>query len=429
MSGVVLVGAQWGDEGKGKIVDFFSQQADVIVRFQGGNNAGHTIMVKNKKIILHLIPSGILWNGKICVIGNGVVFDPKVFVEEYETLKKEGLLSETSSLFISSTAHLIMPYHKIIDIAREKKAADGKIGTTGRGIGPAYEDKVARNGIRVADLLDGKRFKNRLAMILEEKNNYLSLVLGERKLDLEAIYDEYMAYAQIIAPMICDTTLLLNQSVKERKRILFEGAQGTLLDVDHGTYPYVTSSNTAAANASLGSGVGLNNLNRVVGVAKAYVTRVGNGPFPTEDKGKLGDFLRERGNEYGATTGRPRRCGWIDLVALKKAVQINGIDSLAITKLDVLNDLETIKVCVAYRFKGKEIDYLPVDAYDLECCEPIYREFNGWQRDLSTIRDSIDLPVEAKDYLKFIEDFLETKIMLISVGPERNENIILGSIF
>lgn len=429
MSGVVLVGAQWGDEGKGKIVDFFSQQADVIVRFQGGNNAGHTIMVKNKKIILHLIPSGILWNGKICVIGNGVVFDPKVFVEEYETLKKEGLLPETSSLFISSTAHLIMPYHKIIDIAREKKAADGKIGTTGRGIGPAYEDKVARNGIRVADLLDGKRFKNRLAMILEEKNNYLSLVLGERKLDLEAIYDEYMAYAQIIAPMICDTTLLLNQSVKERKRILFEGAQGTLLDVDHGTYPYVTSSNTAAANASLGSGVGLNNLNRVVGVAKAYVTRVGNGPFPTEDKGKLGDFLRERGNEYGATTGRPRRCGWIDLVALKKAVQINGIDSLAITKLDVLNDLETIKVCVAYRFKGKEIDYLPVDAYDLECCEPIYREFNGWQRDLSTIRDSIDLPVEAKDYLKFIEDFLETKIMLISVGPERNENIILGSIF
>jgi len=429
MNGVVLIGAQWGDEGKGKIVDFFSERADIIVRFQGGNNAGHTIVVKDKQTILHLIPSGILWSGKVCVIGNGVVVDPKVLVEEYNKLKKDNLIPENTSLFVSASAHLIMPYHKIIDIAREKKAGDVKIGTTGRGIGPAYEDKVARNGIRVGDLLDADRLKRRLSTILEEKNKYLSAVLGEKELDFETVYQDCLSYAGQLAPMICDTTLLLNQYVKERKKILFEGAQGTLLDIDHGTYPYVTSSNTASANASLGSGVGMNAINRVVGVAKAYVTRVGNGPFPTEDKGSLGEYLRKKGNEYGATTGRPRRCGWIDLVALKKAVQINGLDSLVITKLDVLNELETIKVCVAYKLKGQEIDYMPLNAEDIEACEPVYREFTGWKKDLSKIRDSIELPVEAKDYLKFIEDFLETKIMIVSVGPERDENIVFGSIF
>ena len=429
MNGVVLIGAQWGDEGKGKIVDFFSERADIIVRFQGGNNAGHTIVVKDKQTILHLIPSGILWSGKVCVIGNGVVVDPKVLVEEYNKLKKDNLIPENTSLFVSASAHLIMPYHKIIDIAREKKAGDVKIGTTGRGIGPAYEDKVARNGIRVGDLLDADRLKRRLSTILEEKNKYLSAVLGEKELDFETVYQDCLSYAGQLAPMICDTTLLLNQYVKERKKILFEGAQGTLLDIDHGTYPYVTSSNTASANASLGSGVGMNAINRVVGVAKAYVTRVGNGPFPTEDKGSLGEYLRKKGNEYGATTGRPRRCGWIDLVALKKAVQINGLDNLVITKLDVLNELETIKVCVAYKLKGQEIDYMPLNAEDIEACEPVYREFSGWKKDLSKIRDSIELPVEAKDYLKFIEDFLETKIMIVSVGPERDENIVFGSIF
>jgi len=429
MNGVVLIGAQWGDEGKGKIVDFFSERADIIVRFQGGNNAGHTIVVKDKQTILHLIPSGILWSGKVCVIGNGVVVDPKVLVEEYNKLKKDNLIPENTSLFVSASAHLIMPYHKIIDIAREKKAGDVKIGTTGRGIGPAYEDKVARNGIRVGDLLDADRLKRRLSTILEDKNKYLSTVLGEKELDFETVYQDCLSYAGQLAPMICDTTLLLNQYVKERKKILFEGAQGTLLDIDHGTYPYVTSSNTASANASLGSGVGMNAINRVVGVAKAYVTRVGNGPFPTEDKGSLGEYLRKKGNEYGATTGRPRRCGWIDLVALKKAVQINGLDSLVITKLDVLNELETIKVCVAYKLKGQEIDYMPLNAEDIEACEPVYREFSGWKKDLSKIRDSIELPVEAKDYLKFIEDFLETKIMIVSVGPERDENIVFGSIF
>ncbi len=429
MQGVVLIGAQWGDEGKGKIVDFFSERADVIVRFQGGNNAGHTIVVKDKKTILHLIPSGILWAGKVCVIGNGVVVDPKVLVDEYNRLKEDNLIPDTTSLFISASAHLIMPYHKLIDTAREKKAGDVKIGTTGRGIGPAYEDKVARNGIRVGDLLEPERLKKRLSAVLEEKNKYLSNVLGEKELDFDTIYNDCLSHASVLAPMICDTTLLLNQYIKERKKILFEGAQGTLLDVDHGTYPYVTSSNTVAANASLGSGVGLNILNRVVGVAKAYVTRVGNGPFPTEEKGKLGEYLRQKGNEFGATTGRPRRCGWVDLVALKKAVQVNGLDSLVITKLDVLNDLDTIKVCVAYRLRGKEIDYVPLNAEDVEACEPIYREFNGWKKDLSKIRDSIELPVEAKDYLKFIEDFLEIKIIIVSVGPERDENIIFGTVF
>lgn len=429
MNGVVLIGAQWGDEGKGKIVDFFSERADVIVRFQGGNNAGHTIVVKDKKTILHLIPSGILWAGKVCVIGNGVVVDPKVLVDEYNRLKEDNLIPDNTSLFISASAHLIMPYHKLIDTAREKKAGDVKIGTTGRGIGPAYEDKVARNGIRVGDLLDPDRLKRCLSAVLEEKNKYLSNVLGEKELDFDTIYNDCLSHASVLAPMICDTTLLLNQYIKERKKILFEGAQGTLLDVDHGTYPYVTSSNTVAANASLGSGVGLNVLNRVVGVAKAYVTRVGNGPFPTEDKGKLGEYLRQKGNEFGATTGRPRRCGWVDLVALKKAVQVNGLDSLVITKLDVLNDLDTIKVCVAYRLRGKEIDYVPLNAEDIEACEPIYREFNGWKKDLSKIRDGIELPVEAKDYLKFIEDFLEIKIIIVSVGPERDENIIFGTVF
>ncbi len=429
MSGVVLVGAQWGDEGKGKIVDFFSERANVIVRFQGGNNAGHTIIVKDKKIILHLIPSGILWESKVCIIGNGVVFDPKVFLEEYRQLKKENLIPGGTSLFISAGAHLIMPYHRIIDIAREKMAGLTKIGTTGRGIGPAYEDKVARNGIRVGDLLDADRFKRRLKQVLDEKNRYISRVFEEKELNFNEIYEEYMSYAADLAPMVCDTTLLLSQYVKERKNILFEGAQGTLLDVDHGTYPYVTSSNTAAANASTGSGIGFNNIERVIGVSKAYATRVGNGPFPTEEHGSIGDYLRQKGNEFGATTGRPRRCGWIDLVALKKAVRINGLDSLVITKLDVLNELETIKVCVAYEFKGKEIDYMPLNAEDIELCKPIYREFSGWRKDLRGIRDSLDLPVEAKDYVKFIEDFLETKVIILSVGPERDENIVFGNIF
>ncbi len=428
MSGVVLIGAQWGDEGKGKIVDFFSDRADVVVRFQGGNNAGHTLVVGDKKIILHLIPSGILWDNKTCIIGNGVVIDLNVLNKEIDSLRKENLIPENTRLFISESAHIIMPYHKKIDILREKCNAT-KIGTTGRGIGPAYEDKAARYGIRVGDLKNPSAFAKKLKAILEEKNKYMSCVFNEQPLGFDEVYSETIENFKKIADMVTDTSLLINKLAKEKKNILFEGAQGSLLDLDHGTYPFVTSSNTVSANAAIGSGISFQQIKKVIGVAKAYTTRVGNGPFPTELTGNLGEHIRNKGGEFGATTGRPRRCGWIDLVALKKSVMINGIDSLAITKVDVLNELETIKVCVAYDYKGTEIDYMPADIEELEQVKPIYREFKGWQRNISDIRDGIDLPIETKDYLKFIEDFLEVKITIVSVGPEREANVLFDSLF
>lgn len=428
MSVVVLIGAQWGDEGKGKIVDFFSEKVDVVVRFQGGNNAGHTLVVNNKKIILHLIPSGILWDKKICVIGNGVVVDLSVLVNEIETLKQENLIPKDTKLYISESSHLILPYHKKIDILREKRNGI-KIGTTGRGIGPAYEDKSARYGIRLGELANAEKFKERLKSILEEKNEYIKCVFKEEPLSFDEIYNETLRNYEKIKEYVTDTTILLNKFVREKKSILFEGAQGTLLDIDHGTYPYVTSSNTISANASIGSGIAYNNIKRVIGVVKAYTTRVGNGPFPTELKDSIGDYLRNRGGEFGATTGRPRRCGWIDLVALKKAIMINGIDGIALTKIDVLNDLDYINVCVAYDYMGSEIDYMPQDLEILEKVKPIYRKFKGWKKDISNIRDGIDLPVETKDYLKFIEDFLEVKIIIVSVGPEREANIVFESPF
>ena len=316
MSAVVLIGAQWGDEGKGKIVDFFSEKVDVIVRFQGGNNAGHTLVVDNKKIILHLIPSGILWDKKACIIGNGVVVDLPVLVKEIETLKNENLIPPDTKLYISDSAHIIFPYHKKIDILREKRNGV-KIGTTGRGIGPAYEDKSARYGIRIGDIRNTENFKKRLANILEEKNEYIKCVFKEEPLSFDEIYDETIENFNKIKDFVTDTSILLNKYVREKKNILFEGAQGTLLDIDHGTYPFVTSSNTISANAAIGSGIAFQHIKKVIGVAKAYTTRVGNGPFPTELKDSLGDYIRDKGGEYGATTGRPRRCGWIDLVALK----------------------------------------------------------------------------------------------------------------
>ncbi|MCX7990855.1 MAG: adenylosuccinate synthase [Proteobacteria bacterium] len=428
MSAVVLVGAQWGDEGKGKIVDFFSEKVDVVVRFQGGNNAGHTLVVNNKKIILHLIPSGILWNNKVCVIGNGVVIDLPVLVKEIETLNSEKLIPENTKLYISDSAHVIFPYHKKIDVLREKKNGV-KIGTTGRGIGPAYEDKSARYGIRVGELRNTENFKKRLSGILEEKNEYIKCVFKEEPLSFDEVYNETLENFNKIKDFVVDTGILLNKFFREKKNILFEGAQGTLLDIDHGTYPYVTSSNTVSANASIGSGIPFQNIKKVIGVVKAYTTRVGNGPFPTELKDSLGDYLRDRGGEYGATTGRPRRCGWIDLVALKKSIMINGIDGIALTKIDVLNELEDINVCIAYEYNGKEIDYMPQDIDILEKVKPIYRKFKGWKKDISQIRDGIDLPVETKDYLKFIEDFLEIKINIVSVGPEREANIVFESPF
>ncbi len=428
MNAVVLIGAQWGDEGKGKIVDFFSEKVDVIVRFQGGNNAGHTLVVNNKRIILHLIPSGILWNNKVCVIGNGVVLDLAVLVKEIETLKKEDLIPEDTKLFISDSAHVIFPYHKKIDILREKKNGV-KIGTTGRGIGPAYEDKSARYGIRLGELTNTESFKKKLTNILEEKNDYIKYIFKETPLSFDEVYNETMENFDKIKDMVTDTGILLNKLIKNKKSVLFEGAQGTLLDLDHGTYPYVTSSNTISANAAIGSGIAFQNIKRVIGVAKAYTTRVGNGPFPTELTDSIGDYIRDRGGEYGATTGRPRRCGWIDLVALKKAIMINGIDGIVLTKIDVLNELEDINVCVGYEYKGLELDYMPQDVEILEKVKPIYREFKGWKKDISKIRDGLDLPVETKDYLKFIEDFLEVKINIVSVGPEREANIVFESPF
>lgn len=428
MVGVVLIGAQWGDEGKGKIVDFLAENANIIVRFQGGNNAGHTLVVNDQKIILHLIPSGILREDKICIIGNGVVIDPSVLFKELEILSANNLIPESTKLFISSSAHIIMPYHKLIDSIRESKAST-KIGTTGRGIGPAYEDKVARNGIRVGDLIYPDLLKEKLKIILEEKNQYITKVLNCEPFDFNAVYEQSIKYGEMFKPYIADTVEYLNKCIKERKKILFEGAQGTMLDVDHGTYPFVTSSNTVAGNASIGGGVPVSAITKVVGVVKAYTTRVGNGPFPTEEKSDIGNFLREKGGEYGATTGRPRRCGWIDLVSLRRAIMLNGIDRIVITKLDVLNELDTIKVCVSYKYEDKEIDTIPYGLNQIEKCIPIYREFKGWKKDISHIRDGIDLPVEAKDYLKFIEDYLETKISLVSVGAERNENIVFENIF
>ncbi|MCX7769794.1 MAG: adenylosuccinate synthase [Proteobacteria bacterium] len=427
MSGIVLIGAQWGDEGKGKIVDFLAENADVIVRFQGGNNAGHTLVVKDKKIILHLIPSGILRENKVCIIGNGVVIDPGVLFKELKVLTENGLLSKSTSLYISSSAHVIMPYHKLIDTLRENIAVT-KIGTTGRGIGPAYEDKVSRAGIRVADLLYPELLKEKLKTILEEKNLYITKVLGGDPFDFSTVFEESVRFGEMIKPYVADTVEHLNKYIRERKNILFEGAQGTMLDVDHGTYPFVTSSNTVAGNASIGSGVPISAINKIVGVVKAYTTRVGNGPFPTEEKSSIGDYLREKGGEYGATTGRPRRCGWIDLVSLRRAIMINGIDRIVITKLDVLNELDNIKVCVGYKYQNKEIETIPFGLNQIEVCTPVYREFKGWKKNISHIRDGIDLPVEAKDYLKFIEDYLETKIAMVSVGAERNENIVFENI-
>ncbi len=428
MSGIVLIGAQWGDEGKGKVVDLLSENADVVVRFQGGNNAGHTLVIKDKKIILHIIPSGALRENKICIIGNGVVIDPKVFFDELNQLKNNHLLPESTNIFISSSAHIIMPYHKIIDSIRETLTPT-KIGTTGRGIGPAYEDKVARVGIRVGDLLFPDILKDRLKYILEEKNLYITKVLKGDPLDFNEVYEDAVSFGEKMRPYVCDTVELIHRLIKERKNILFEGAQGTMLDIDHGTYPFVTSSNTVAGNAAIGSGVSLSAITKVVGVVKAYTTRVGNGPFPTEEASEIGDYLRNKGGEYGATTGRPRRCGWIDLVAIRRAIMLNGIDRLVITKLDVLNELETIKVCVAYKYDNKETDIMPYGLNQLERCSPIYREFRGWKKNISDIRDGLDLPVEAKDYLKFIEDYLETKISIVSVGAERDANIIFENIF
>lgn len=420
MANVVIVGAQWGDEGKGKIVDLLTRYADIVVRFQGGNNAGHTIVLKGEKFVFHLIPSGILYENKQCVIGNGVVVDPAVLIEEVNELKTRGYLKDDSQLMVSEEAHLILPYHRRIDIARDRAF---KIGTTGRGIGPAYEDKVARYGIRVVDLMDEEVFRKKLKANLLQKNAYLSEVLKEEPFELSEIFDEFLRFKKQLEKYVRNTSLILYDEIQKGKHILFEGAQGALLDVDHGTYPYVTASNTVAGNACAGSGIGPTMIDSVIGVAKAYTTRVGEGPFPTELKDEVGERLREKGGEYGATTGRPRRCGWFDAVVVNHAIRINGIREVAITKLDVLNDFDKVKICVGYRVNGKILHHVPSHLDLLESSEPVYEELEGWRREVKGAKKISELPAQAQRYLKRIEELTHAKIAMVSVGSERNETI------
>ena len=420
MANVVIVGAQWGDEGKGKIVDLLTQYADLVVRFQGGNNAGHTIVLKGEKFVVHLIPSGILYEGKKCIIGNGVVLDPAVLIQEIDEIKRRGYFRDDSQLMISEETHLILPYHRRVDVAREKTF---KIGTTGRGIGPAYEDKVARCGIRVVDLIDEKVFREKLEANLIQKNVYLTQVLKEKGFEFSEIFDEYIQYKSRLEKYVKNTSLILHEEIEEGKHILFEGAQGAMLDLDHGTYPYVTASNTLAGNACAGSGIGPTMINRVIGVAKAYTTRVGEGPFPTELQDEIGEKIRQKGGEYGATTGRPRRCGWFDAVVVNHSIRLNGIWEMVITKLDVLNDFDTIKVCVGYRADGKIYYHVPSNLETLKRSEPIYEELEGWKTEIKGAKSFKDLPTKAKRYIKRIEKLIGTKTMMISVGSERDETV------
>jgi len=422
MPSVVVVGTQWGDEGKGKIVDVLSVKADVIARYQGGQNAGHTVVIKDEKFILHLIPSGILRKGRICIIGNGVVVDPPALLEEINGLKQRGV-EVGKNLLLSKSAHLIMPYHKAIERESEKLKGARRIGTTGRGIGPAYVDKMARVGIRVADLLQPTIFREKLESNLSNINFLLEHLYKVPGFDAEDIYNEYMGYAGELSKYITDTDIIINRMISEGRKVLFEGAQGTLLDVDHGTYPYVTSSCAAAGGVCTGLGVGPTRITKVLGVMKAYTTRVGGGPFPTEMKDSLGEMIRERGGEYGATTGRPRRCGWLDVVILRHSVRINGLTGIAVTKLDVLDGLEKIKICTSYKYNGSKLKEFPKEINIFEACRPVYEELEGWSTSTVGIREFIKLPKAAKAYLKRIEDLLGVKIQLISTGQRRDEII------
>lgn len=417
---VVIIGAQWGDEGKGKIVDLLMETADTVVRFQGGNNAGHTVIIDDVKHVLHLLPSGILREGKKCIIGNGVVIDPVVLMEEIQTLKDKNIFN-LENLLISRDAHVIMPYHKKLDMAKEKLRGKDKIGTTGRGIGPAYEDKIARCGIRMGDLLDQKTFRKKLESNLNEKNHYMKTILDEEGFDIDPIFEEYSKIGEELKTSIIDTSLFLHKQMEEGKSILFEGAQGSLLDIDHGTYPYVTSSNTVAGSATTGSGVGPAKIDLVIGVTKAYATRVGEGPFPSEIFDDGGE-LREQGGEYGATTGRPRRCGWLDIVALKYAARLNSLGGLIVTKLDVLDNLKEIKICTSYDIDGETITEFPSENL-LNKVKPNFEVMEGWLTDTTKIRKFDDLPVKAKTYVKRIEELTGVSAMIISVGAERSQII------
>ncbi|BBO66873.1 adenylosuccinate synthetase [Desulfosarcina alkanivorans] len=428
MANIAIVGTQWGDEGKGKIVDLLAADADVVVRFQGGNNAGHTMVVEGEQFISHLIPSGILQK-KICGIGNGVVVDPEVLISEIDYLAAKGIAAGPEMLMISDRAHVIMPYHKLVDHGREKMKGDKKIGTTGRGIGPCYEDKATRRGVRFVDLIDPDAFRERLESIVPEKNFYLDKFLETDTVDLESIYSQYARFADRLRPYVKNVSVALQEAGKAGRQILFEGAQGTHLDIDHGTYPFVTSSNTASGNACCGSGVGPKDINGVVGIVKAYTTRVGAGPFPSELFDDIGDRIQKTGDEFGATTGRRRRCGWLDTVILNNAVRLNGLTGLAITKLDVLSELDELKVCTAYTLDGRQIDDVPANLNHLAACAPVYETLPGWREDIRGVRRFEDLPDLARQYLARIESLTGVPIQIVSVGPGRDETIILNNPF
>ncbi|MBD5416700.1 MAG: adenylosuccinate synthase [Desulfovibrio sp.] len=424
MANTVIIGAQWGDEGKGKIVDMLSAESQVIVRFQGGNNAGHTIKVDGEETILHLVPSGILHPGALCLIGNGVVLDPGVFLHELDELAARGIDVSPARLGVSKKAHLILPYHKSLDKAREAKRAGHKIGTTGRGIGPCYEDKAARVGMRAADLADPELVRAKVRHALLEKNILLTELYKFEPLDAEAVSDELLALAPRLLPYVQDTDARLHAAMEAGEDVLFEGAQGIHLDIDHGTYPFVTSSNTVAGNAAAGSGVAPSALDRVVGVIKAYTTRVGSGPFPTELLDDAGSYLRTNGHEFGATTGRPRRCGWFDAVVARESVRLNGITDLALTKLDVLQNLPVLKICVAYELDGKTLEYLPQEEGALARVTPIYEEMPGFEEDISGCRTFDELPDTVRAYVERLEELAGARVSIVSVGPGREQTIL-----
>ena len=426
---VVVVGLQWGDEGKGKIVDLLSGKADIVVRFQGGNNAGHTLVVDGQQTVLHLVPSGALHEKTTCVIGGGVVVDPTVLVREIDALQARGFLKGSRSLFISQEAHVILPYHKAIDQARERKRGKGMIGTTGRGIGPAYEDKYARTGIRMADLCRPEHFSQRLHEILQDKNDYLHAILAQDRLDFDGMIAELLECGRRLAPLVTDTSALVDAEIRAGKHVLFEGAQGLLLDVDHGTYPYVTSSNTGSGAVCNGAGIAPKLIGNVVGISKAYTTRVGSGPFPTELTDALGDHLRNEGGEFGATTGRPRRCGWFDAIVVRKGVRLSGVDAIALTKLDVLTGIDPLRVCIGYRLDGKPTYAVPALTEDFERVEPVYEDLPGWHEPITNARTVDELPANARAYVRRLEELVGVPVGILSTGPGREQTMILTDPF
>ena len=424
MANIVIVGAQWGDEGKGKIVDLLTEKFDIVARYQGGHNAGHTVIVKGKKFVLHLIPSGILHSGKICLIGPGVVLDPKAFLSEVKMLEDEGI-AVRGSLFVSNRAHLILPYHRAVENAAEAARGDRKIGTTSRGIGPAYEDKTGRRGLRVVDLFDPDSLKDIIFTVTQEKNSLIQSLYKGEPLSAQAIYEEYGGYAAQLKEFVVDCASYLNRQIRAGKKVLFEGAQGTLLDIDHGTYPYVTSSSASAGGACVGTGVAPSLITGAIGIAKAYTTRVGSGPLPTELNGSIGETIRQRGAEYGASTGRPRRCGWFDGPATQYSALLNNLQAIALTKLDVLDEFAEIQVCTSYEYRGSKLSEFPAEIKVLEQVKPIYKAAAGWQSQTAGLRSYADLPQRARDYLKLLSDITETEFSFISTGPDRDDTIVV----